>query len=467
MAQDGALDADHWQRRLDALAAEHGIPGAVLGIMRVHPDGKDELVQAAYGVLNNRTGVEVTTDSIFQIGSITKVWTTTIVMRLVEAGRLDLDAPVVDVLPELKLADPDVRQRLTLRHLLTHTSGIDGDIFNDTGRGDDCLERYVSLLEQAAQQQPLGATWSYCNSGFSLVGRVIEKVTGTTWDQALRDYVVTPLGVEPVCTLPGEAILHRAAVGHMDPMDGAAPRTTTLWELPRSTAPAGGITTTAAVVLAFARMHLTGGLAADGSRVLSAQSTADMAAQQVELPDKRYLGDSWGLGWARFGWDGKRLIGHGGSTIGQTAELYLLPEQSLAVVILTNADTGTPLFAALSREIFTEVAGVQPPRPPEPAAPGVQVDFAPHLGRYERQGYTFDVFELEGKPRMRMTLWGPLVERLDKTVYEYELRPWDDSGDRFVVYIEEAKKWSPVTFYALPTGGRYVFYALRATPKVE
>ena len=467
MAQDGALDADHWQRRLDALAAEHGIPGAVLGIMRLRPGGEDELVQAAYGVLSNHTGVEVTTDSVFQVGSITKVWTTTVVMRLVEEGRLDLDAPVAEVLPELKLADPEVGRRVTLRHLLTHTSGIDGDIFTDTGRGDECLERYVAVLETAVQQQPLGATWSYCNSGFALVGRVIEKVTGKTWDEALRDYVTTPLGVGPVCTLPEEAILHRAAVGHRDPVDGAEPQPFTIWDLPRSTGPAGSIVTTAAVLLAFARMHMTGGLAADGTRVLSAESVAAMAASQVELPDKRHRGDSWGLGWTRFGWDGHRLIGHGGATTGQTAELSLLPDQGLAVAILTNADTGTPLFTDLSREIFTETAGVRPPRPLEPADPAVQVDFQAHVGQYERNGYTFDVFELEGRPWMRMTLWGDLTQYIDKTVYEYELRPWDESGDRFVVYIEEAKKWSPVTFYTLPTGERYMLYALRATPRVK
>ena len=73
-----------------------------------------------------------------------------------------------------------------MRHLLTHTSGIDGDVFTDTGRGDDCLEKYVELLADVAQNHPLGATWSYCNSGCSLLGRVIEKLTGKTWDQAMR-----------------------------------------------------------------------------------------------------------------------------------------------------------------------------------------------------------------------------------------------------------------------------------------
>ena len=100
-------------------------------------------------------------------------------MQLVDEGKLDLDAPVVEVLPELQLADPDVaNDGSPMRHLLTHTSGIDGDVFTDTGRGDDCLEQLRRLLAEAAQNHPLGATWSYCNSGFVLAGRVIEKITG-------------------------------------------------------------------------------------------------------------------------------------------------------------------------------------------------------------------------------------------------------------------------------------------------
>ena len=99
------------------------------------------------------------------------------------------------MLPELRLSDPEVTRQVTVRHLLTHTSGIDGDVFTDTGRGDDCLERYVALLADVAQNHPLGATWSYCNSGYSLLGRIIEKVTGGTWDAALRERLFTPLGL--------------------------------------------------------------------------------------------------------------------------------------------------------------------------------------------------------------------------------------------------------------------------------
>ena len=105
-------------------------------------------------MLNVAPAQPATTDSVFQIGSITKVWTATVVMQLVDEGLLDLDTPVVEVLPELQLADPDVTKQVTMRHLLTHTSGIDGDVFTDTGRGDDCLEKYVALLGDVGPEPP-------------------------------------------------------------------------------------------------------------------------------------------------------------------------------------------------------------------------------------------------------------------------------------------------------------------------
>src|SRR5262249_43460005 len=150
------IDAAHWQRRLAELAERHGVTGASLGILRLHPGHDDERVEAVYGVLNKDTGVEATNDSLFQIGSISKVWTATIVMQLVDEGLIDLDAPIVNVLPELRLSDPDVTKQVTMRHLLTHTSGIDGDVFTDTGSGDDCLEKYVGWVDAAPMNHPLG-----------------------------------------------------------------------------------------------------------------------------------------------------------------------------------------------------------------------------------------------------------------------------------------------------------------------
>ncbi|GAB2480548.1 serine hydrolase [Nocardiopsis aegyptia] len=452
------VDARYWQRRLADLAERHRVPGAVLGIAR----GAHSSV-AAHGVLNKATGVTTTRDSLFQIGSITKVWTATLAMQLVDEGALDLDAPVADVLPELRLADPRVAQRVTMRHLLTHTSGIDGDVFTDTGRGDDCLERFVGQLDEAAQNHPMGATFSYCNSGFVLAGRVIEKLTGMSWDRALRERLCAPLGLERTVTLPEEALRFRTAMGH-DSEGGQPPRPVPAWGLPRSSGPAGLITATADDVLAFARLHLTGGTAPDGTRLLSERAAQAMTEQQVELPETHSLGDSWGLGWIRFGWDGRRLIGHDGSTLGQSAFLRVLPEQDLAVTLLTNGGAAKDLYRDLFGEIFAELAGMAIPEPPQPPTGPVSVDARRHLGRYERAGTRIDILEGTDGLRLRYTTTGPLARLVPEPVYETTLVPVSDS--QYLVQYAGSPSWIPVTFYSLPTGESYVHHGMRATPKL-
>ncbi|MFA1551443.1 serine hydrolase domain-containing protein [Actinomadura chokoriensis] len=457
------IDAGHWWRRLADLAARRRVPGASLGILRLRPGGEDELAEAAYGLLNKDTGVETTTDSVFQIGSITKVWTTTVAMQLVDEGLLDIDAPVCEVLPELRLADPDAAKRVTTRHLLTHTSGIDGDVFTDTGRGDDCLERYTAVLADVAQNHPLGATWSYCNSGFSLAGRVIERLTGRTWDEAMRERLFAPLGLRRTITLPEEALLHRAAVGHVS-ADGAEPSRARVWQLPRSAGPAGLIGSSAADVLAFARMHLTGGRTPGGARLLSEAGAAAMAAEQAELPDRRTLGDSWGLGWFRLTWDGRGLIGHDGSTIGQNAYLRVLPDDGLAVVLLTNGGDSDGLYEDLYREIFAELAGIATPAPIGPPAEPVTVDVERHLGTYERASSRLEVFRDADGTVLRTTVTGPLASMVPDTVKEYRMAPVEE--DLYVARDPDTGHWMAVTFYSLPTGERYLHFGVRATPKV-
>src|SRR5262249_45882350 len=175
-----AIASTSRQQRLDEVREQHGVPGASLAVLR-----DDEISAAASGLLNLDTGVDSTIESLFQIGSITKVWTTTVVMQLVDERLMELDAPVRRYLPEPHIADEGVAERVTIRHLLTRSSGIDGDNFADTGRGDDALEKYVASCAPLRQVHPLGASMSYCNTGFSLLGRVIEVATGEVWDTAM------------------------------------------------------------------------------------------------------------------------------------------------------------------------------------------------------------------------------------------------------------------------------------------
>src|SRR6202046_5410900 len=229
------LDAANWTARLGELARQARVPGAALGIWA---DGQETL--AACGVLNRATRVRVSTDSVFQVGSITKLWTATMIMQLVDEGLLSLDTTVAQALPGVRLGAADLADQVTVAHLLTHTSGIDGDIFTDNGRGDDCVARYVGLLDRASSAFVPGAAYSYCNSGWVVLGRMIEVLDGRSWDESLRARLCGPLELTQTVTLPEQAILHRAAVGHR--AEGARVRA---WSLPRSVGPAGLITAAA------------------------------------------------------------------------------------------------------------------------------------------------------------------------------------------------------------------------------
>src|SRR5690349_8416110 len=129
------------QDQLATLLAEHEVPGAAVGVLL---DGA--VIDHAAGVLSKSTGVETTPDSVFQIGSITKVWTTTLVMQLVDEGKLDLNQPIRSYLPEFVIADEAAAAEITTRQLLCHTAGFEGDIFNETGKGDDAVEKFVATL---------------------------------------------------------------------------------------------------------------------------------------------------------------------------------------------------------------------------------------------------------------------------------------------------------------------------------
>ncbi|AYY12201.1 serine hydrolase [Actinobacteria bacterium YIM 96077] len=451
------LDRGHWERRLAELAKRCRVPGAALGIER-----GDETLEIGYGVANVDTGVDVTADTLFQIGSVTKVWTASVVMSLVDEGLLDLDEPLATYLPELVLSDREVTEQVTMRHLLTHTSGIDGDVFIDTGRGDDCLERYVARLADVPLNHPLGATWSYCNSGYSIAGRVIETLTGQVWDHAMKERLFEPLGLSRTVTLPEEALLHRTATGHVHEDDEPF-RRAPVWGLERSGGPAGMITSTVGDVLAFARMHLAGGTAADGRRVLSERSVAAMRAHEAALPDTYTIAQSWGLGWFRLAWNGAELIGHDGNTIGQSAFLRIVPEQGLAVTLLTNGGFSRDLYESLVREVFRELAGIEMAAPLQPPDESATADVTPYAGTYERAGARIEVWQADTGPRLRLTITLEIAG-IDHPPREFDLIPVRDRI--FAVRAPGARTWTPVTFYTLDDGTPYLHMGVRATRKV-
>ena len=450
MAAVTTFDAQQLQARLDALVAEHKIPGAAAAVLV-----GDDVLEAAAGVINKNTGIEATTDTLFQIGSITKVWTATLVMMAVDEGKLDLDEPIVTYLPEFKVADADVTKTVTLRHLLSHSSGIGGDHILETGRGDDTLERYVETCAELGQEHDLGATMSYCNTGYSVAGRILEKVyDGKVWDQILRERILQPLGLTHTNTLPEEALLFRTAAGHVMPPGTEEPVLAPYWVLPRSAGPAGLINATPADVLKFVRMHLDDGRGPDGAQLLSPASVKQMQEPQIDVPDRWTLGDKWGIGWILFDWDGHRVYGHDGNTVGQSAYLRVLPEQRIAVCLLTNGGTPGPAFRKLVTEVFAATAGVTvPPMPAVPDSPA-DVDLANYEGEYRRLNVQADIARNDdGGLTVTLRQTGPLAERVPEEQRTQKLKLVAVDPELFIG-LAERKDGEPAGTPPLP----FVFF---------
>jgi CubicO group peptidase (beta-lactamase class C family) len=289
--------------------------------------------------------------------------------------------------PEFTVADRDAAEQVTVRQLLSHTGGFAGDVFDDHGRGDETIARYVEALADQAQLYPPGQFFSYCNSGYSVLGRLIERVREQpSWDAALHKHLLGPLGVSHSVTLAEQAIMFRAAVGHVSKGDLADQQVAPFWQLTRSNSPAGStFCATARDLVSFARMHLHGGLAQDGTtRILSPESVAAMQQPQITVPERSGSGrGGWGLGWELFDWSGTTVIGHDGGTYGQTSRLRVLPGRGIVLAVLTNGGAPRLLFDALTQRVFGGVAGLDVPSPAVPPRPAVTVDRHRFVGTYE------------------------------------------------------------------------------------
>lgn len=379
---------------LSELLDRFDVPGASIAVWQ-----GGNLSEAAAGVVNLNTGVEATTDTLFQIGSITKLYVTVQVLQLVEEGLLALDEPIKTYLPDFQVGDAEATAKVTLRHLLTHTSGIDGDYFVDAGRGEDRVEKFVSSLSELPNLSPLGHMFAYCNVGFVIAGRVIEKVTGLTWDKAMRSRIVKNIGTPSFSTLPEQAMRHRTAIGHLG-TPGKGLMVSPIAYLAPSNAPAGSTPmATASDIVTFGRTLLAGGTAPNGFQLIS-QESADLVTRPHRACPPGGSLDAIGLGAFLWNWSGNStsgdydVFGHDGSTIGQAAFLRIHPKSGTIVALLTNGGDGKGLAQTLLTRIFTATAGVAPPAKPSPVQTGEQL--GPYIGTYAKSSETAHVTLKEG-----------------------------------------------------------------------
>ena len=368
VTEQAGLDAE-MRVFIEERMAHYHVPGVAVGIFHA---GRQQV--GGMGVTNVNHPLPVDERTLFQIGSTSKTFCATLAMILAKQGKLDLAAPVRTYLPDLTLQDEDTAARVTMRDLFTHVGGWVGDYFDDLGAGDDALAKIVTKMADVPQLTPLGALWSYNNSAFYLAGRVIEVVSGMTYEAAMRSLVFDPLGLTHSFFFAREIMTEKFAVGHI--VREGVPEVARAWELPRTANAAGGITSDVVDQLTYARFHMGDGTADDGTRLLSA---AGIAAMQRPIVAKGVEGEM-ALAWHLADVGGARVVRHGGATVGQLSAFQMVPAASFAITVLTNASRGGELHGDVVKWALERYLGLVEPEP-EPRATSEE-ELRPLVGRY-------------------------------------------------------------------------------------
>jgi len=338
------------------------VPGLALAAVR---DG--EIVYArGFGVASIETGQPVTPDTLFRVGSITKSMTATAVMRLVEAGKLDLDRPVREYVPRLTFSDPDAAERITLRRLLSHSAGLPTDYAPYGRRDPEALEAYIR--ERMAGYPfiaPPGKLYAYSNPGVRLAGLVAQIAGGRYYTQLMQELVFDPLDMRRTTFDPTVAMTYPLAQSHELAGDGTV-RVQHRFADNAGTYPSGMAISTSLDLLNFAQMLMNGGRWGQ-RRILSPKSAAEMQAVQTD----RYTATDggYGFGLAVDTYKGLRRVSHNGSISSFGSRLAMIPEEGVAVVILLNRAQGFwTVMEQIVDDVVDRLLGLPAGPEPEPAA---------------------------------------------------------------------------------------------------
>jgi len=323
--------ADQVDRYIKSQMQQHRIPGVALKIIR---NGKP-IKTAAYGLANLELNVPVRLETVFEIGSITKQFTAAGILLLAQEGKLSVDDRITQHFKDTPAAWANV----TIRHLLTHTSGIK----SYTGLEGFQIWRQLTQAQfiQAIGKQPMefqpGDSWKYCNTGYNLLGHIIENVSGKNYWDFMSERIFQPLEMHATTNRLPRLVIPNRAAGYEPTNQVWLNRDADLTEV----FAAGAIASTVGDLAKW-------NAALDGERLLSAASKAQMWTP-VKLNDG--TSKKYGFGWNVGAVGEHRNIGHGGSTSGFSASLQRFPDDRLAVIVLTN--TEEEIATTLARKLAT------------------------------------------------------------------------------------------------------------------
>ncbi len=302
---------------------EDASKGLFSGAVLVARQGKP-IFASAYGLANRETREPNKLTTRFRMGSMNKMFTATAIMQLVQAGKIKLDDPLGKFLTDYP--NKDVASKVTIHHLLTHTGGT-GDIFGpefDSHRLElRTLDDYIRLYGSRALAFQPGTKWDYSNYGFILLGKIVEKVSGQSYYDYVRDHIFTPAGMTRTGSEPEDVAVPDRAIGYMGMGAGSKPNTETL---PYRGTSAGGGYTTVEDLLRFAN-------ALTGHKLLNERYTELLTTAKPETGDANYA-----YGFQDETRGGVRSFGHSGGAPGMNGDLQIFPQTGYVVIALANMD---------------------------------------------------------------------------------------------------------------------------------
>lgn len=327
--------------RLDAYTAQAlaawGLPGTAVAV--VHNDSV--VFAKGFGVRELGKPEPITPNSVFAIGSTSKAFTSASLAMLVAEGKVKWDDPVAKHLPELQLYDPYVTRELTVRDLLTHRSGLSrGDrVWMNSGFSRGEVLRRVRYLKPSWSFR---STYGYQNIMFLAAGTVVERASGKTWDDFVAQRIFQPLGMtNSVTSVTKLSSLADVATPHERINESYQP---VAWLNIDNIAPAGSINSSVTDMAQWIRLQLSRGVY-KGQRLLDSMGVKEMHTANITIrssaQDERLYPMSnlsaYGLGWSLRDYYGRKMVSHGGAIRGMRAQVTLMPDAQLGVVVLTNS----------------------------------------------------------------------------------------------------------------------------------
>jgi CubicO group peptidase (beta-lactamase class C family) len=374
---------------IESQLAYSGVPGLSIGILH----DQEMVWSAGFGRASLDPPRPATPDTLYRIASITKLFTSTAIMQLRDAGKLQLDDPVVEHLPwfRIKQAHADAPV-ITIRHLLTHTAGLPREAgFPYWSDGVfPTIEQIRDRLPAQETALPTETEWKYSNLGLTLAGEIVAAVSGRPYPDYVTQHILEPLGMRRTFVTSPPADHPDLAAGHGRRLPGAG-RGVAPYTDGRGITPAANMTTCVSDLARFARLQFREG-PAGGEQILQSSTLREM--QRVHWLQPDWIA-GWGLGFRIMRTAGQTYVGHGGSLRGYRTQIQLRPADRIGVIVFTNADDGNPMLVV--DKAFEWVAPAIRAAAPPPPPPGPPPGWERYAGRYRNAWNDLQVLVVEGR----------------------------------------------------------------------